>query len=96
MIVTDSAYLIPTVALANPFPLYSATTPRTNNYFRVLVDYVGRVHDPILGRLVLPQIGKNAFAAGGFDQLFNPTNSRDKRVVPFFEQDSWTVSEARG
>src|SRR6267143_1675399 len=96
MIVTDSTYLVPAVAFANPFPLYCATTPRTNNYFPVFGDHVSRVNDPIFGRLVFPQLGKDAFAAGGFDQLLNPTNSGDKRVIPFFEQDSRTVSKARG
>src|SRR5438094_8309195 len=95
MIVTDSADLFPTVAFANPFPLYCATTPRTDNDFRVFGDYFRRVNDPILGRLVFPQLGKDAFAACCFDQLLNPTNSGDKRVIPFFEQDSRTVSEAR-
>src|SRR6267142_3630295 len=95
MIVTDSTYLVPAITFANPFPLYCATTPRTDNDFRVLGDHVSRVNDPIFGRLVFPQLGKDAFAAGGFDQLLNPTNSGDKRVIPFFEQDSRTMSEAR-
>src|SRR5260221_13255337 len=96
MIVTDSTYLVPAVTFANPFLLYSATTPRTDNDFRVFGDYVGRVNDPILGRLVFPQLGKDAFAAGGFDQLLNPTNSGDKPAIPFFEQDSRTMSETLG
>src|SRR5437868_6917973 len=96
MIVKDSTYLVPAVTFANPFALYCATIPRTDNDFRVFGDYFRRVNDPILGRLVFPQLGKDAFAACRFDQLLNPTNSGNKRVVPFFEQDSRTMSEARG
>src|SRR5437764_13679634 len=94
MIVKDSTYLVPAVTFANPFALYCATTPRTDNDFRVFGDYFRRVNDPILGRLEFPQLGKDAFAACCFDQLLNPTNSGDKRVIPFFEQDSRAVSEA--
>src|SRR5882724_7753106 len=96
MIVTDSTYPVPAVAFANPFLLHGATTPRTDDHFRVFGDYFRRVNDPILGRLVFPQFGKDAFAACGFDQLLNPTNSGDKRLVPFFEQDSRMMSEVRG
>ena len=67
MIVTDSAYLVPAVTLANPILLHGPTTPRTDDDFWVFNHYVYRVNDPILGRLVFAQLGKDAFAACGFN-----------------------------
>src|SRR2546425_4187491 len=36
----------------------------------------------------MTKLGKDRIAAGDLDELFNPLDARDQRVVPLFEEDA--------
>jgi hypothetical protein len=43
-------------------------------------------HYPILGCTLISAIGENVDAAGDLDQLRDPTNSGDQRIVSLLEE----------
>jgi hypothetical protein len=58
-------------------------TPRADDQIGLPRDNFLNCHYPVLGCALISAIGENDDAAGDFDKLRNPRNSRDQRTVPF-------------
>jgi len=67
--------------LAAPRPDDQIGLPR-NNFLNC--------HHPVLGCTLISVISKNVDATGNLDELRNPSNSGDQRIVPFLEENSWS------
>jgi hypothetical protein len=52
-----------------------------------------RGHNTVLGRALMPTIGESVDAAGYLDELGDPPNSRDQRLVPFLEEHPWRLRQ---
>src|ERR1700730_3789835 len=50
-------------------------------------------HNAVLGRALISSIGEDVHTAGNLDELRNPSNSRDQRIVPFLEEDPWALRQ---
>ena len=60
-----------------------------------VADLVGR-DDAVASELRLTQLRKDRLAACNLDELFDPLDARDERIVPFFEVDTRPARPARG
>src|SRR5439155_5706413 len=59
-------------------------------------DHIGRGYDAVLGILAPGQRGEDVDAAGHLDELGDPTDAADHRLVPFFEIDARMTLERAG
>src|SRR5262249_39548419 len=64
------------------------SAPRCEDDLRIAPDDLGGIHDAILGEPGMGELRKNRQAAGDLDQLLDPSDARDERVLPLFEKDA--------
>src|SRR5258708_7792525 len=70
--------------------------PGTENDIRgAAYDLTGIAENAILGQSANRALGKHVIAAGDADQLADPSNAGDERLVPFFKVDAWTARQER-
>ena len=65
-----------------------AAPGREDHVGRGFAHHIGR-NDPVLGRLLKPQLWQRVLAAGDLDQFGHPADAGDQRIVPFLEIDFW-------
>jgi hypothetical protein len=58
------------------------------------LDHFLRSYDAILGCGLISAVGEDVDAAGDLDELRDPSNSGDQRIVPFLEEYSWPARQA--
>src|SRR5437763_1879605 len=80
---------VPPFALEDCPLLHRLTAPRGHDALRIALDDLRRIDHAVLPERFLAQLGEDRFTAGNFDQLLDPSDSRDQRVVPFFEEHAW-------
>src|SRR5260370_37096278 len=66
-------------------------TPRPNDQIRFPRDHLLSCHNTVLGCALVSMIGEDVDAAGDLDELRDPANSRDQRIVPFLEEYPWPL-----
>src|ERR1700683_5480725 len=88
---------IPAWARAQFLGAESFAAPRSDDEFRGSAHDRLRVGDDAFSR-IRPRglIGEAVLAAGNTNQLRNPLNTADQRIVPFFKVDPWPVWEPCG
>jgi hypothetical protein len=62
------------------------SAPRTDDQVWRLRDHLISRHNTVLGRALVPVIGEDVDAARDFDELQDPSNSEDRRIVPLLEE----------
>jgi len=60
--------------------------PRADDQIGLPYDHVLGCHDTVLGCALISAIGEDVDPAGDIDELRNPSNSGDQRIVPLFEE----------
>ena len=85
----------PTFARSNQILFDLPSAPRADDYLRIVIDHDSRIDDTIFRALTFTQLWKDRIAAGDLDQLIDPANAGDERVVPLFKQHARTKRKTR-
>src|SRR5215469_130766 len=89
-------YLLETRARHNPFRSELLAAPRAEYQIGFPCDHLVDRHQTILGCGLTCPIGEDVDAASDLDQLRNPPNSGDQRIVPLLEEYFGPLWEAFG
>src|SRR5216683_802010 len=80
---------------ARPVPdglhVHMLAAPRGEDDLGVTPGDLGRIHHSLPRRGLVPQLGEDVAAAGDLDNLGDPPDTRDQRVVPLLEVDPGPV-----
>jgi hypothetical protein len=68
--------------------------PRADDQIRFPRHHRLSRHNTVSGRALLPTIEEDVDAAGDLDELRDPPNSGDQRLVPFFEEYLWPLRQS--
>jgi hypothetical protein len=60
--------------------------PRADDQIRLASDHLRSSHNAVLSCALIPTISEDVDAAGNLDELRDPSNSGDQRIVPFLEE----------
>src|SRR5688572_29711405 len=85
--VANRRHAAPSFTLRDLFPPHCLAAPRGDNDVRLTLDDVLGADDALLAEFAVAELGENRIAAGDLDELFDPANARDQRVVPLLEKD---------
>jgi len=96
VVVSNSDNIGPPVARFNEIPVEADTAPGSDDHLRVSADDLARIYNPVFGQWPISEFRKDWLPAGDLNQLFNPSNAADERVVPFFEEDPRPRLKSRG
>src|SRR5215469_16725384 len=70
--------------------------PRADDQIGFPLDDLLNRHNAVLGSALVSAIGENVDAAGYLDELRNPSNSGDQRIIPLLEKHLWPLRQACG
>src|SRR5215471_15869074 len=65
--------------------VHRLAAPRSKDDLWIPTDHLGRVDHPLGGRRLVSELGKDVATARELDDLGDPTNPRDERIVPLLE-----------
>src|SRR5277367_2010581 len=92
--VADRRHRVPTGSGRHLIGTEALAAPRTEDDIRSAAhDFAGVREDAILAQRTQRALREYIVAAGDADQLADPTNSRDERLVPFLEIDARTAGQ---
>ena len=79
---------LPARAVGDPFRAHGLAAPRRDDDVRPSLDHGLDATMRSLAELRVAKLGKDRIAAGDLDQLLDPPDAGDQRVVPFLEVDT--------
>src|ERR1044072_8718461 len=85
LIVTNGADVRPSFTSTNKILFDLSPAPRADDHLRIAGNHIGGIYDAIFRALLLPQFRKDGITAGDLDQLINPPDTGDQRVIPLFK-----------
>ena len=74
----------------NPLGPELLAAPRTDDQIRLPLDHLVECYDAVFGSTQTCTIGEDIDASRGLDQLRNPANPGNQRIVLFLEEDPWS------
>src|ERR1043165_6775859 len=94
LIVTNGSNVRPSFTSANKVLFDLSPAPRADDHLWIAGNHIRGIHDSIFSTLLRAQLRKHGITAGDFDQLINPADAGDKRVVPLFKEHAWSKRKA--
>src|SRR5580765_3462025 len=85
-VVADGRDAIPARTILNRRLLHLLSAPRREDHLGIAPRDFRRIDDAILREAAARQLREDRRATGDLDELFDPPDPRDQRLVPFLEK----------